>query len=187
MVLSRVAHVLLATALFAAPSAFAQTPSAPPSASPKAHATGQPDRASAATSQTTSSSAIPSLPISADDDSSKDQPSLAERLLTSPREPRCDDDGTIGGIMVCGKKKDNSKDRVPIPNALRAATDMNDGMPRPPDVSGTTKLTGGIKFHGCLWGGCPQQMLPDINFKMIPTAPEGSDADRIAKGEIRAP
>jgi hypothetical protein len=28
--------------------------------------------------------------------------------------------------------------------------------------------------------------LPDINFRMLPPAPAGSDADRIAKGEIRA-
>jgi hypothetical protein len=169
MVLSRVAHVLLATALFAALPANAQTPSNTAATQPAADA---------------ASKTIPSLP--SDSDSSKDEPSLAERLLTSPREPRCDADGTIGGITVCGKKKDSAKDRLPVPNSLRAATDLHDALATP-DVSGTNKLTGGLKFHLCLVGGCPMQMLPDINFKALPAAPEGSDADKIAKGEMRAP
>jgi hypothetical protein len=125
---------------------------------------------------------IPSLPILDDDDSTKDDANLAERVLVSPREPRCDDNGQVGGITVCGKKKDNSKDRLPIPGLLNSATATGDGLPRAPDMMGN-RITGhSIKF-GCIV--CPKAMLPDIDFSLLPPDPAGSDADRIGRGEIR--
>ena len=162
-VLSRVVHGLLGLALILAPvtSAVAQDAPPPPS-SP--------------------STSLPSLPVSEDDDTTKTAPNLAERLLVAPREPRCDDTGQVGGITVCGKKKDSSKDRLPIPGLLNSATATADGLPRAPDVMGN-RITGHSMKFGCIV--CPQGMLPDIDFKMLPADPEGSDADRIGKGEIR--
>jgi hypothetical protein len=122
---------------------------------------------------------LPSLPVDSVDDIPKDD-NLAQRVLLSPREPRCDENGQIGGITVCGKKKDNSKDRLPITGELNAATATNDGLPRAPDVMGN-RITG----HSIHFGLAPPGLLPDINFRMLPPAPDGSDADRIAKGEIR--
>ena len=153
--MSRVAHVLLGLVLASAPIT---------------HAAAQ-----------AVSSAQPSLP--AEDDTTKTAPNLAERLLVSPREPRCDDNGQVGGINVCGKKKDSAKDRLPLANLLDSATATGDGLPRAPDVMGN-RITGhSIKF-GCIV--CPQGMLPDIDFSLLPPDPLGSDADRIGKGEIRA-
>lgn len=124
----------------------------------------------------------PSLPPEVDP--AKTEPSLAERVLMSPREPRCVDDGVTGGISVCGKKKDPAIDRLPLPGELDSARATNDGLARAPDVMGN-RISGHALSLGCGLGGCPKAMLPDINFKMIPAAPEGSDADLIGRGEIR--
>ena len=127
---------------------------------------------------------VPSLPVNVDDDIPKDA-NLAQQILVSPREPRCDENGQVGGITVCGKKKDNSKDRLPITGELNSATATDDGVPRAPDVMGN-RITGhSIGFRSCFPSACPPGLLTDINFRMLPAAPEGSDADRIAKGEIR--
>lgn len=125
---------------------------------------------------------VPSLPPEADP--ARAEPSLAERVLMSPREPRCADDGVTGGISVCGKKKDQSLDRLPLPGELDGARSTSDGLARAPDVM-NNRITGHALSLGCGLGGCPQAMLPDINFKMIPAAPAGSDADLIGRGEIR--
>ena len=125
---------------------------------------------------------LPSLPPEVDP--AKSEPSLAERVLMSPREPRCADDGITGGISVCGKKKDQSLDRLPLPGELAGAKSTADGLARAPDVMGN-RITGHALGLGCGLGGCPQAMLPDINFRMIPAAPAGSDADLIGRGEIR--
>lgn len=125
--------------------------------------------------------ATPALP--AGDDSSK-EPTLAERLLTSPREPRCADDGVDSAITVCGKKKDNTSERLPLPGELQSATAVNDGVPRAPDLF-SNRITGHAISLGCGLGGCPPALLPDIDFSKMPADPAGSDADRIGKGEIR--
>ena len=167
--MSRVTHVLLALALLVAPAANAAGQTAAPQVPPGTGGVNAP---------------LPSLPVSADDDTSKDD-NLAERLLLSPREPRCDDNGQIGGITVCGKKKDNSQDRLPITSELNSATATVDGLPRGPDVMGN-RITGhSIKFSTCFLTACPREMMPDINFALLPLDPIGSDADRIGKGEIR--
>lgn len=125
---------------------------------------------------------VPSLPP--ETDPARGEPSLAERVLMSPREPRCADDGVTGGISVCGKKKDQSQDRLPIPGELAGATATSDGVARAPDVM-NNRITGHALSLGCGLGGCPKAMLPDINFRMLPAAPAGSDADLIGRGEIR--
>jgi hypothetical protein len=171
-VLSRVTHVLCVASLLVYPVANAQ-----------AQSSGTQQNVSQ--SPALSNAKTPSLPVNADDDSSKDEPNLAERLLVSPREPRCADEGVVAGITVCGKKKDNTKDRLPIPGELQAATALGDGLPRAPDVM-SNRITGhSIKFGSCFLGGCPPGMLPNIDFRGLPAAPEGSDADRVGKGEIR--
>jgi hypothetical protein len=151
-------------------------------------ATGAPAQAQSAAPPIPARSAehvpTPSLPLTDAGDSSKDVPNLAERVLLSPREPRCAEEDTVGGIIVCGKKKDNSKDRLPIPGELKSATDLTDGLPRGPDVM-HNRITGHSISLGCGPGGCPQAMLPDINFRLLPAAPTGSDADLIGRGEIR--
>lgn len=147
---------------------------------PLAQASAQTPAPKAAPAAKTVSPPTPSLPLPADDDISKDAPTIAERLLFAPREPQCDENGQIGGIVVCGKKKDNSKNRLPIPGELNSATATADGLPRAPDVMGN-RITG----HSIHFGATPRELLPDIDFKLLPDDPLGSDADRIGKGEIR--
>jgi len=164
--LSRVAHLLVGLALLTAPAVAVRAQTAAP---PGPAVTAGPPP-------------LMPLPVLQDDDTPKDDASLGERLLVAPREPRCDDNGQIGGITVCGKKKDNSKNRLPITSELNAATATADGMPRAPDVMGN-RITGhSIKF-GCIV--CPKAMLPDVDFSLLPADPIGSDADRIGHGEIR--
>ncbi len=163
--MSRVTHFLVGLALVAVP---AVNVSAQTSVVPQAPAAAQ----------GTKPPPVPSLPPEVDD-TAKDE-NLAERLLVSPREPRCDDNGQIGGIQVCGKKKDNSKERLPITGELNSATSLVDGLPRAPDVMGN-RITG----HSIHFGSSPRQPMPDINFALLPLDPIGSDADRIGKGEIR--
>jgi hypothetical protein len=163
--LSRVTHVICAAVLALAPVAIAHA-QAPGPGTP---ANGNNPAAS--------------LPA----ESSADEPNLAERLLVSPRQPRCEDEEVVSnGITVCGKKKDNSKDRLPIPGELESATALGDGLPRAPDVMSNRISGHSIKFGSCFLGGCPPGMLPNINFRALPAAPAGSDADRVGRGEIRA-
>jgi len=126
----------------------------------------------------------PSLPPDPSDAPPRDD-NLAQRVLVSPREPRCVDNGEVGGIQVCGKKKDNSTDRLPITGELNSATATGDGLPRAPDVMGNRISGHSMKFTSCLIGGCPRAAMPDINFSLMPADPAGSDADRIGRGEIR--
>ncbi|WP_336979342.1 hypothetical protein [Altererythrobacter fulvus] len=86
-------------------------------------------------------------------------------------------------IVVCARKVDDSQFRVKSTSELdpnsKEATD--DGLPRAPDVAGD----GIFKGKGMSLGGTPDPAYM-IDFKLLPDAPEGSDADRIAKGEKKA-
>ncbi|WP_232281043.1 hypothetical protein [Novosphingobium nitrogenifigens] len=124
-----------------------------------------------------------SLPTEDVDDSSKQSAALAQSLLTPTKQPpRCDDSG--GGISVCGHKEDSSKIRLPLRDELESSRATGDGVPRAPDVFGIKKGT--ISIGLCLMPPCKSEALPTIDFSKMPADPEGSDADRIGKGEIRA-
>ena len=168
--MSRVTHVICTAMLVLVPVAIAHAQTASGRA-PSVQGQGTPANGN---------NPAASLPA----ESSADEPNLAERLLVSPREPRCEDEAVSNGITVCGKKKDNSRDRLPIPGELESATALGDGLPRAPDTM-SNRITGhSIKF-GCFLGGCPPGLLPDIDFRGLPPAPAGSDADRVGQGEIR--
>ena len=84
-----------------------------------------------------------------------------------------------GEILVCREPEDPDKLRVPSDTDLG---DPDDGLPRAPDVSGLPDCS-----QGCIrFGRKPPDPLI-IDLKSIPEAPPGSDADRIAKGEMAAP
>ena len=85
-------------------------------------------------------------------------------------------------IVVCGPGVDPDRYRVPSPTD-QGRTD--DGVPRAPDLE--PKYPGVAVAKGCFIGPCPIPLPVMIDLKAIPEAPEGSDADRIAKGEMAAP
>ena len=93
-----------------------------------------------------------------------------------------------GEIVVCAPDEDAF--RVPStadadPGSARA---LNDGRLHAPDVSGGGIFRGKATASGmCLVPPCPPEAAYIIDLSTIPEAPAGSDADKIAKGELRAP
>ena len=93
-------------------------------------------------------------------------------------------------IVVCAEQeRDYSQFRVQStaeedPDSREA---LNDGVPRAPDVAGDGIFSGeATTTGGCFLQGCPPPEPIIVDFTLLPEAPEGSDADRIAKGELAA-
>lgn len=114
---------------------------------------------------------------------------IAEKMLgaggrVTPDKVRreCANPSRQGEIVVCAAKPDQF--RVPStatsdPTSRQA---LDDGQLHTPDVAGN-----GI-FKGKATMGFGSVTVPYmIDLSSIPLAPAGSDADKIAKGEIRAP
>ena len=84
-----------------------------------------------------------------------------------------------GEILVCREPEDPDKLRVP------SDTDRGvpkDEVPRAPNVSGLPDCS-----SGCIRVGKTPRRPLLIDLDTIPEAPPGSDADRIARGEMAAP
>lgn len=102
-------------------------------------------------------------------------------MVTTQRKKRCGTTSEDGTIVVCGR--DNGEDvRVPSttdsdPSSKEA---QNTGIPRAPNVSGLPDCS-----RGCIGIGKAPPKVYIIDLKAIPEAPKDSDADKVAKGEIR--
>jgi len=83
-------------------------------------------------------------------------------------------------IVVCGPNVDPDRYRVPSPTD-QGRTD--DGIPRAPNVSGLPDCSQAT----CIRVGRQPRQVNLIDLDAIPEAPPGSDADKIAKGEMAAP
>lgn len=101
------------------------------------------------------------------------------------RTPRC---GTAaasapGEIVVCAP--DNERERVPSSSESDPLSQQatNTGVPHAPNFA---RLPG-CAAPGAHCGGWAPPPVYMIDMKAIPEAPEGSDADRIARGEMAAP
>ncbi len=95
-------------------------------------------------------------------------------------------------IVVCAKDQDNSQFRVKSTAELDPTSKqaLDDGLPRAPDVSGPGIFKGKATIGGlCIPGlqKCPPPPALIIDVSALPQAPAGSDADKIAKGEIPPP
>ncbi|CAH0495066.1 hypothetical protein NVSP9465_00070 [Novosphingobium sp. CECT 9465] len=113
----------------------------------------------------------------------QDDATMSQRLLTGAQAERCRpmqrSDGTI---VVCGGKEASDKERIPLRDETDGAKSTDDGLPRAPNVSGLRDCS-----RGCIGlGGVPAPIYY-FDIKALPAPPPGSDADRIAKGEIPAP
>ncbi len=92
----------------------------------------------------------------------------------------CGVPATNGEIVVCAPDRGEDQ-RIPStassnPTSREA---LNDGLPRAPQLDrGSCKGEG-----GCMSFGYAPPPIYYIDLKAIPEAPEGSDADLIAKGE----
>ena len=107
---------------------------------------------------------------------------IAQRLLRAAEKPRCGVPAADGSIVVCGGREASEKERLPLRGELDSARSTRDGMVRAPNVSGMRDCS-----QGCIGiGGVPPPMYY-FDITALPEAPPDSDADRIARGEIRAP
>ncbi len=88
-------------------------------------------------------------------------------------------------IVVCAPVQDDSQFRVESSGDLDPdGAGSDNGIPRAPDVHGIPDI-GGVTITGCFLPPCPPPPAYIIDFDDIPEPPEGSDADRLSKGEIR--
>lgn len=107
---------------------------------------------------------------------------IAQRLLTAGQPKRCETAGPDGGIVVCGGREANEKERLPLRGELDSALSTKDGMVRAPNVSGLRDCS-----RGCIGFGSAPTPMYFFDITKLPEAPADSDADKIARGEIRAP
>jgi hypothetical protein len=108
----------------------------------------------------------------------------ARRMWSAtPPRPKCGV-GDDGEIVVCGKRDDGSQ-KVPSSSEAEPTSPgaLRDGSLHPPEL-GRGSCRG---QPGCFIGGHVPPPIYYIDMKAIPEPPEGSDADKIAKGEMPAP
>lgn len=105
------------------------------------------------------------------------------RLSVETVQDRCRAARSSGEIVVCVDRGEDL--RVPStadsdPGSLAARRALNNGIPRAPQLD-----RGSCKGKpGCVIGGWAPPPIYAIDPAAIPEAAEGSDADRIAKGEL---
>lgn len=107
---------------------------------------------------------------------------IAQRLLTAGQPKKCEKAGPDGAIVVCGGRAESEKERLPGRDQLDSAKSTNDGLPRAPNVSGLRDCS-----RGCIGFGSAPAPMYFFDITKLPEAPPDSDADKIARGEIRAP
>ncbi|NMN07408.1 hypothetical protein [Novosphingobium sp. SG720] len=122
----------------------------------------------------------PGLPTLSDTDGN-----IAQRIITGSQATRCRPGRSAdGAIVVCRDAESREKERLPLRDQTDTAQSTNDGLPRAPNVFGLAPCKGNGACVG--FGSVPPPMYY-FDITALPEPPAGSDADRIAKGEIRAP
>ena len=107
----------------------------------------------------------------------------AQKAQTDLRDKRCIlGNATAQEIVVCAPR-DPDADRYPGREDLDSVQSTDDGLPRAPDLA--PKYPGVVVARGCFIPPCPPPPMVFIDVKALPQAPPGSDADLIAKGEMK--
>ena len=92
-----------------------------------------------------------------------------------------------GEIVVCAPDEDEFRVPSSADEDPTGAAGTDDGRLRAPDVAGDGIFKGKATASGmCLVPPCPPEQPLLIDLSQIPEAPAGSDADKVAKGEMRA-
>jgi hypothetical protein len=106
------------------------------------------------------------------------------RALTSAAPPKREEcaEATGDQIVVCARHEDPRTQYVP---SSTDNGDTYDGVPHAPNVSGLPDCAAATVCAQHL-GKQPRQLYI-IDLKAIPEPPAGSDADKIARGEMAAP
>lgn len=88
-----------------------------------------------------------------------------------------------GTIIVCGRRKISPRLDPPESSTPTAQPDSKTiGLGSPPIPLRAPSVT----IRGCFLQKCPKELY-FIDVSALPKAPAGSDADKIARGEMRAP
>jgi len=105
------------------------------------------------------------------------------RAITTATPPKVEacPEYTGGEIVVCAEREDPKKQYVPS-DTDNGSTD--DGVPHAPNVSTLPNCASATMCSRV--GKTPVHPLV-IDLKAIPEPPAGSDADKIARGEMAAP
>lgn len=124
-----------------------------------------------------------------DDAQTDDRPVSAEQALEQSRKvygpppPRgnCPQDRENTEIVVCAEE-DQSEFRVQSTAELDpdGPAALDDGVPRAPDFRPPPCVPSLLTMCSKFGGAAPPPVM--VDFSALPEAPEGSDADRIAKG-----
>ena len=131
------------------------------------------------------------FPASAQESSDADR-EVARNLLSSqghlaPSVRRRCDAPKGNDIIVCAQNNDQFRAQSSSQIDPESDQALNDGRLTPPDVAGKGIFKGKPTLGGiCMLPPCPPPKAYMIDLSTIPMAPAGSDADKIAKGEIRA-
>ncbi len=133
--------------------------------------------------------ALATMPLLAQTADPEPDPQIAQRLAAAKSrlsvetvQDRCRSARKAGEIVVCVDRGEDL--RVPTtaetdPDSLAARRTLNNGVPRAPAFSRSCKGQ-----PGCITGGWAPPPIYVIDPAALPEAPEGSDADKIAKGEL---
>lgn len=133
--------------------------------------------------------ALAAMPLLAQTADPEPDPQIAQRLAAAKSrlsvetvQDRCRSARKAGEIVVCVDRGEDL--RVPTtaesdPDSLAARRALNNGVPRAPAFSRSCKGQ-----PGCITGGWAPPPIYVIDPAALPEAPEGSDADKIAKGEL---
>ena len=98
---------------------------------------------------------------------------------------RCRPQPGSNEIVVCVDRGEDQRveSGPPDPNSLEGRRALNGGVPRAPQFD-----RGSCKGQpGCITGGWAPPPVYYVDVTALPEAPPGSDADKIAKGEVPAP
>lgn len=107
----------------------------------------------------------------------------AQKAMADPTPPACrPENRTSDQIVVCGDNEENQKQKLPIPVRPDTSKTTGDGTPRAPNVSGLPDCS-----KGCIGFGRVPAPVYYFDITKLPEAPPGSDADKIAKGEMSPP
>ncbi len=101
--------------------------------------------------------------------------------LPAPRQrSTCNKDADSTEIVVCAPDRGEDQ-RVPssADSDPRSRSALRTGMPSAPNVSGLPDCS-----SGCIGMGWAPPPVYYIDVKALPQAPEGSDAEKVAKGEM---
>ena len=116
------------------------------------------------------------------------QRSTSEELSADERARQRKQEAALisGEIVVCGDRSENDRYRLSPPVEARrryAEETMDRGLGLPPDFKPPPCRPSLLTLCPELGGAGERPVL--VDFDLLPQAPEGSDADRIAKGELR--